>query len=347
VNCTLLGNHDHWEFGRLRQFEMVTRWIGLTNSPPVPQIVESEKPATDSAQPPRGVSATAVIAGGRMDAAARVDHARNFSRAATAVQAPVAPLHLFDCAQIYFKDLSRALGPVSLVLALAGLWNWYPLLRHRDKSPLAMVGALLLLAIWIRLATVGNINSRYFLVVLFVAVPFEALGCLDAIAWIGRRHVWQARFRKPEMAAAVSLLSLLLLAGWIDGLMAHHKERDAQLILGDFLRTSSHSSGNIVSDLGAARACYSIHDSLPVLIWPEELLTDEFDRRPPDLVVFSRDYLPLDRQQAIVDRAANLGLQLVDAADLPRTETIFVVLMRDPPQKRVAAYAPAGSTPFR
>jgi len=349
VNVTFLSDHGRWEFGRLNHFALVGSWLKLG------ELQQPEEPA--ATDPAGGVTLRKTVARSVSELAG-VSGPNDFEavRVKAAVAPPPPPVNVPPVRPepayrswlwMYVKDLGRSLGPVSIVFTIAGLWNWWPLARHRDKSVLVVVCLALLLAIWIRLTQIGNINGRYFLALTFVLAPFQALGCLDVltrVGWFANSPAWR---KVPRMVPAIGLLTLLLAAGWTDALNAHHREREAHAAFGRSLKLPGKPRELVVADLGSTRAGYYVNESLPIIIAPEELFDDAFDRHPPDVIVFSRECLPVDRQPRIEQRAAELGLQLVDATRLPHTEAEFIVLMREPPAGRITGYAPANGSSDR
>jgi hypothetical protein len=164
------------------------------------------------------------------------------------------------------KDISRSVGPISLLFLIVGLANWRGLARHRDKVALLIVSFGMLLAIWIRLVQIGNLNGRYFLVLPFFLAPWHALGCLDLLHGLRRLFHADAPGELLRRRVVVGILALLLFGGWVDALKAQHKERQAHVSFGQYLQQHAASAESAVADLGSTRAGYFVNGTLPTII---------------------------------------------------------------------------------
>lgn len=339
VNTTMLRDHGQWEYGRLNHFAVVESWMqwgGLQEPKPEP----AEKPAHRlNKQPakPEPAPVAPVVAVAHTDVLEIPKPIVTTAEIAKPMSAPASPA-LWPW--MYVKDIVRAIGPISLIFFFIGMWNWRHLARHRDKSVLLIVGLGMMLAIWVRLTQIGNLNGRYFLTLPFLFAPWHALGCFDVLRALGKLVDAGIAGDAMRRRVGVGVLSLVLIVGWADALKSHHKERQAHVNFGRYLQEHAAAANAVVADLGSTRAGYFVNGSLPTIIAPDELLDDIFDLHPPDVIVFSRDCLSADREPIVVQRATNLGLKVVDDPALPRTETEFIVMMRMPPAKPVDSPPP-------
>ncbi|MGE3317480.1 MAG: hypothetical protein AB7O26_20390, partial [Planctomycetaceae bacterium] len=354
VNTTVLRDHVQWEYGRLNHFSLVGSWmrmIGLPKSDPQltdqplrlnKQLATSQNPASapaaqsapaPAAQPTATAAAPANPAPVPAVAPPPTPQAQGFTER-FAVASPI------QWPWLYLKDLTRSVGPISLIFLIVGMINWRGLVRHHDKAALIVVSLGMLVAIWIRLVQIGNLNGRYFLVLPFFLAPWHALGCLDLLHGLRRLFEADAPGELLRRRAVVGVLALMLVGGWADALKAHHKERQAHVLFGQYLQQHAASADSVVADLGSTRAGYFVNGTLPTIIAPVELLDDVFDHHPPDVIVFSRDCLSIDRQSIVIERATSLGLEVVNLNALPRTETEFIVMMRMPTVPRDVEFPP-------
>lgn len=353
VNTTILRGHGKWEFGRLNHLAVVGRWmrvLGFDETAqqfevkPTPRLNKQSSAVVPGPLPP-AIDIAATTPAKPASEVATTAGASTDQVSATAAAAPigkkVAPLT--ESLWSFIKDLARSVGPISLIFLAIGLWRVRGTLTHRDKSTLLIVASAIIAAIWLRLVFYGNMNGRYFLILPFLLAPFHALGCLTLIEVVRELVRINGRGELRLQRVTAALLMTLMVVGWADALKSNHRERQAHIAFGKHLRQHAASANFVIADLGSTRAGYFVTNVFPAVIDPSELLDDVYDRQPPDVIVFSRDCLSHVKQPVIVQRAADLGLQVIDSAQLPPTDTEFIVMLRLPaPAKNSEQFHTAG-----
>ena len=174
VNVTLLAHHYQWELGRLSPFLLVGKWVGA--------------PVTND-----GVAASLTAP------ASRPQHSiPRFPKRILPWRCP--PSHtrrerqsskeLFQSSFRYrgniLREMARTLGVVFLVLTVIGFVRGRRELLDPRKAVLGLLTLAVLLAIWVRVSEIGNLNGRYFLLLVFLDAPFTAIGGLVVIRQLER-----------------------------------------------------------------------------------------------------------------------------------------------------------------
>jgi hypothetical protein len=319
MNVTFLANHDRWELGRLRPFLLVAKWI---HAPITEQPIQlpREHPARRTQTP-----AVASIAA-PLPAAAAVDRksvdanvARlNASAPVESAKPPVAN------ANVYFSEFSRSIGFVFIGFLILGLATCGRQFRNPDKGILAALTIAALLAVWIRLTQIGNMNGRYFFIVVLIDSAFAAMGCLAATRWIGQmaRQWFGTRFH--ARLAQATIFGGILVAGWIQAFAHQHVHRDLEVQLGRLIRQQAGPVQSVACDEYSMRTAYVAAGAMPQVVTYDDFLDPQNSATTPDLLIFSRS--PSRALSPIVHRAAELGMEPLD---LPASsQSGFVIFVR-------------------
>jgi len=298
VNVTLLANHSSWELGRLSPFLLVGKFV--------------QAPLHDAA-----VQETIVP----VAAAASVPHVEG--------PASVADGSSSSTAQQYFHEMTRTLGPVFLVLTLIGLVRGRREFLDPNKAALGLLTLAVLLAIWVRVSEIGNMNGRYFLILVFIDAPFTALGGLVLFRRIeqfglGRRIDWL----RPGLGSAV-VVGCLLVAGLAQALSARHKTRDNEARLGRWIDRQAGAFHSVVADFTSVRPGYAAGRAMPDVVTFDEFYEKRFDRSPPDLAIFHPASFREGLLPHLVRRMARLGLKQLDLNGFSHAKPEFAVFVRN------------------
>jgi hypothetical protein len=306
VNVTLLKSHNQWEWGRLSQFEICLQWVrsGLESDG-----VSSALPSSTTAS---------------HDQVAHSNSDDNLSRTAvTKSPSTEGPVHN------YFKRLLRTLEPVTVILMIEGLLICFRSFQQRDKHVLAFVAAGFLLAIWIRLSQIGEINGRYFFSIYFLMIPFVATGFLwsfHIVVQFGRRLFSSAPL---QIMPAVGLSLILICVYLTAALDADHRHREAERSLGMWLKERYGPLDSAVTNRGALRVGYYAFGAQPII--SETFFTRYKFQGPgsPQLVVLSTLGAPKNYQLHL-QKKLDKWIQ-IPQEKLPETAAGFLVFVKPPP----------------
>jgi 4-amino-4-deoxy-L-arabinose transferase-like glycosyltransferase len=298
VNVTLLANHSRWELGRLSPFLLVGKFVQA----PLHDVAESDAtvpvPATPSV--PQGEGSATASDGGPS-----------------------------STAQQYFREMTRTLGPVFLVLTLIGFVRGRREFLDPNKATLGLLTLAVLLAIWVRVSEIGNMNGRYFLILVFIDAPFTALGGLAVIRRIeqfglDRRIDWL----RPGRGSAV-VVSCLLIAGLAQAVSIHHRSRDNEARLGKWIARQAGAFHSVIADFTSVRPAYAAARAMPDVVTFDEFYEKRFDHAPPDLAIFHPASFREGLLPHLVRRMARLGLTPLDLNGFSHAKPDYVVFVRN------------------
>jgi hypothetical protein len=355
LNVTVLAHHEKWEFGRTTPFSLVAHWVRPAATPPVPQpegpvsaaptvvaapTVEPSLPAAGPAPVPvaDATSVKSETVGSAPVVSAQVDSANS------EVAAP-AKLGRAFLVRRYLFDFVHTLGVQYLVLALIGFWS----LRNRFRDPrfglLPIWTVATLIAIWVQLAHVGEMNGRYFLTLAFIDAGIAAAGLMTVIGWL-QAVVAQWSPERTNRLLAVALAPVCLLAaGWVQSFTTRHTSRHREKKLGLWAKAHSGPSHRAVSDFQAVRPAYFAAGYLPEVVKYDEFMDAEFDRNPPDLLVIDPHTFPPRLLHYFLDRAADLGLVPLDQQGFSSAPPKFLIYARPAPSPAQPANLQAANVP--
>ena len=259
VNCTVLKDRDEWELGRFTHFRNFYEWacghvsmdnIHVSKQKPRPWSVDLID-APKSTLPPKIVNSpklpSDVAVAQRPRSSKQPPVAQNPVKITPAIIAAATPPTgpppeavsnpLTDGRGFtYLKQIGRKFEPIHLLLMAIGLCGCWRVMFCRDKIVLTVVFCGLMVAIWIRLSQIGDMNGRYFLSPFLVALPMAAIGLLRLLSSVGRLAE-KLRENSPRLASVVPLAVPFVLTTFCitDAVTATHKQRRAQAKLGEWL----------------------------------------------------------------------------------------------------------------
>jgi hypothetical protein len=317
LNVTVLQNHSRWEWGKLEHFAMPYRLIagGETQH----RAAAVSKPA-------------AVNAGGK-NTAGTAQHAvtppqrpTNVDRARSARLAPgKADESDGDKAVEYLRAVVHTLEPVVLLLMLAGSIAGYRLLLRREHLVLTAICVAMAAAVWLRQATLGEINGRYFLTCFFPASGAAGIGVLWVLAQLERG--WAVRLTRSRAAVAAATVMLVVGGAHVaDVMAAEHPSRERQARYGRQLGDSLGSGKTLIVLPHACRIGYYAGERLPVVVLdntPIELLLARHDA---DVVILEHDHTPSAHCRQIAARLKSLGWKQTKMPGVPDSEPYIILV---------------------
>ncbi|MGH7127512.1 MAG: hypothetical protein ACREIV_03020, partial [Planctomycetaceae bacterium] len=232
---------------------------------------------------------------------------------------------------MYFKNLVDTLEPVNLVLLIIGLAVGGRLLLQRDKLVLLSLSLAMLLGVWIRLSASGDMNGRYFYTLTLLLVPWEAIGLIALVRWMGRRS--------PQAARRAALLTMITLVAlfWTDALTSQHPRRDAHARLGRWMRRELGPLRSVVVDRSSCRVGYFAQETIPQIGAEDRPMRTLLAEETPELVILSVKNNPSYQSPELIAWLESQGLMRLDTADLPYDREEFIVLTRRLPRSLSAA----------
>jgi hypothetical protein len=316
VNVTLLKSHNQWEWGRMSPFKTCLQWVQTG--------IGSEADSTSmkriaSAPPPsnRDIPGTT-------------------QTKSPSTEGPV---------RTYFKGLLRTLEPVTVILLFEGLLICFLSFQQRDKSVLEFVAAGFLLAIWIRLSQIGDINGRYFFPVYFLMVPFVAIGFLwscHIMTRLGRRLFSSAPL---QIMPAVGLSLILTCVYLTDALNADHRHRETERSFGMWLKENYGPLNSVVTNQRALRVGYYAFGKQPII--SETLFTPNGFQglnRMHMMIISTRD-APVNYQHHLQKKLTQQKWRQIPRGELPETAAGFLVLVKLQPPTKTASKPESKSPP--
>jgi len=218
-------------------------------------------------------------------------------------------------ARLYFSELARTLGLVFLGLALVGLARLRSWRSEPEKAVLVVLTLATLVAIWIRLTESGELNGRYFLILIVIDGAFAASACLALARWLDGLALRMPGTRFSVSSLGSLLWVALLTAGWAQAFCHQHAHRDAQARLGKWIGQHAGPFESVACDFLSMRTAYVAAGTMPTLVKFDDLYEPRFDRRPPDLIIASPASLRPDLCICLGRRARQLGLARMDPGD--------------------------------
>jgi len=290
-NITVLRHHDKWELGKLEHFRLAGHWIVGSAG------VEGGTPAASSAVPPAflGSAAISATSAASSELVANVTHLATKARTANDRHHPGA--------STYLKSAVHALEPVPLIMMLIGAVGWPHLLLRREHLVLSAICVAVLVGVWVRQVTLGEINGRYFLACFFPASGAAGLGTLWVLARLERG--WHAfAQRRGAARAAVGVAFVIGLAHVAEAVAAQHPSREREAAMGLRLRKQLGGDRRILVLPQACRVGYYAGGHLPVVALDDTPLELLLERHHADTVILERDESP----EGLADRLT-AGLQ--------------------------------------
>ncbi|MCH8828052.1 MAG: glycosyltransferase family 39 protein [Planctomycetes bacterium] len=353
VNLTLLKDHDEWEWGRLTHFRNFYEWIRSDVSPenihvsklkPRPWSVALSRPS--AARPPRAAadppkpavaSKSKAPLKGPVPSKSPVPSAAAAQPVSTPVPIPAATRSPFEDGRwiTYLKQIGRKFEPVNLLLMLMGFYGCWRVMFRRDKIVMLLVFAVLMLAIWVRLSQIGDMNGRYFFCAYLVALPFGGIGLLMGLQRLERfaRRLKPTKRLQPGTVCVLALAALTLFF-FTDALTASHRERRAQAKLGEWLNRELGPFQSVMVDRAATRVGYFAQGTMPTVSYYFSSSGDGVESRTPDLLIITRELSRPEERVFIFAQVNRMNLQPVTVDVIPGTSKAFLIYARRQPRSR-------------
>jgi 4-amino-4-deoxy-L-arabinose transferase-like glycosyltransferase len=236
----------------------------------------------------------------------------------------------------FLHIMERGLTPIYGLLLLVGCAVNRRRLWAGDQWPLVMLCAAICAGIWVHLWYTHSASSRYSLAIVIVATPTIAVGLLEVCHRLRRRYAKHERWSKLAQRSPLVVLSLLIVAGWIDALSTGLEGRQTSASLGRWICGHFSSQPLILgSDDQLPVVNYYAHGRYSPL--PRGMSDDSLRKLILD---YHPDVVVLSPKRACSDFAmllrgdAGLGLAPIDEASLPDAPKKFVVLAREETARR-------------
>lgn len=319
-NVTILRGHRQWEFGKLEHFQMVMVWlIGsdsdeflLHDEEEVEKLetVENENRAKESPTPRTRFASNTQV--GEMFAELQQERRESGP-----------PPGIWDHVSLYIDAMIQSLKPIPLILMLIGAIAGRRFLLEPENLLLSAMFVAIGLAIWIRLATLGDINARYFLSCFFPAAGSVGLGVVAVLDWL--EHVSERFVNRP--VAARMACGLLLLIGLLhssDAVLGQHPSRLREARIGRMLGEELEGEHRFITLPHAARVGYYADGELPVMVLDNTPISKLIDQSQADVAI-------LEHELTSVRHCANLAARLIasgwkphDITHIPESEHFLV-----------------------
>jgi len=319
VNLTLLRGHNQWEWGRFTPLKNFMEWVRADESQERVKVEPQETPDENAAstKPPelrtvrpsdhrKAVAAKSfpisdgLRARNPADAAPDNQTAGRSDRRKTAATQPQLARERDDSRHAawftYLNQFGENCEYVNLLLLLIGFLLYGRLLIDRKRLCLTIMFVGVMLAVWVRLNQIGNMNGRYFLTAYLIALPTEALG---AVWLFDRLRVWAKKMTQRKWGrTAIPMTAAVLLAGFFisDAVTSGHFRRQQQADLGRALREEYGPFDVVEVDTESTRVGYFAYGSMPMVSYFDA--GDGPPRPAPDVIIARRPLLPTIRQRA-------------------------------------------------
>lgn len=305
-NVTALAGHSRWEWGRLEHLR------SLAGESSAPRVMHDLQPALETPAaahvPIANVPPAAVPAPHRVHAV------------------PPAPARVETDSRTrtYLTSLARTLEPIPLLLMLIGVLACPRVLVRREHLVLSACCAAVLIAIWLRLSTSGEINGRYFLLCFFPAAGAAGIGLLATLNFLERRWPEYIRHPKPVVAvAAVAAIVGTAQAG--DALLGSHPSRMAECRLGEALGKRFGDDSEILVVPRACRVGYFAGGRMPAVMLDVVGIEALVDRHRPDLVIIETQDTPRAEFDELYGRLTRYGWYPYDLTGYPERDRFMVL----------------------
>ncbi|GAB4141501.1 MAG: hypothetical protein Tsb009_11280 [Planctomycetaceae bacterium] len=356
VNITLLRQNDEWQWGRLTHFRHFQEWlrsevskenIHVSAAKPSPwsnqlmrkkndvlpvvapkpkHILNALKAQTKTAAPTKArvqSSATKVVPSNLPPMKKAIPAAGSIQ------QATSSPFR--DGRWItYIKQISRKFEPFNLIFMLFGVCGWWREMFRRDKIVMLLVFVGLMLAIWVRLSQIGDMNGRYFFSAYLVAIAFSALGLLSILRKLTVLSERLIHSSRTQQWAPTAVLLGLMAIYWGDSLTAQHRERRAQAKLGIWVHRELGPFDSVMVDRAATRVGYFAFGTMPTLSYYFSSSGDGAEYGTPDLLILTRKLSKPEERVFIYQQIERMNLIEIHHKDIPESGQQFMIFARRP-----------------
>lgn len=301
INLTALRGHARWEWGRLDHVALAAHWIsdwyeGNSRT----SHIAGQLPATDSGR--------------------EIDEARG----------PVASWSLRSAVWGYGHTLRRSFRHLYFFAAIVGFLLAWRRRLGRDEVPLWILAALQLVAVWIYFWQQREINARYMLPVLLVALPYAALTYVAIFDALAAR--W-ARLDRRSVRGAMTLALMLVVAapGLSEAWSRPFEGRYVKAHLGQYLLARFGSGRRLLCSENLERMvgyyARAEHRALPEGYGGATLVSIVDDQQPDVIALWMRPPGP-QRYGEVLAAHERLGYRALAPHDLPDCCDEVAVLVR-------------------
>lgn len=228
VNLTWLRDCPHWEIVPPASSRQLAHWLGSFR----PSVVEEAKPAKPPEQGAAGTSPASK--------AAKRPQARPTPKDGSERFRPIDFRLVRKTGLRFVKAYTYVYG----FLTLVGLWTWRRVWIRPEHQALALMGIILMVAVYVNFMPDDAVDIRYCLPLVLVSFPWMALGLLSIanglVAVSGRRVVWNDSRRG---ALVVALLAIVVALGTFD----------TRAVSGTFMHRQAALGKWIAEHLGAGK----------------------------------------------------------------------------------------------
>lgn len=201
----------------------------------------------------------------------------------------------------FLKEAGGEFEYFNLCLLLFGFLCLRSRLLSRELLPLTIIFGAQMLAVWVRLIQIGNINGRYFLTACVMAIPTAACGALFLLAALRRRCERAEGSPRRYRLIATAAVCCLVAVFWIDVLDSRHASRRREVQLGERLRNEFGPIRLVETDLLCTRAGHAVVGKFPYV---EDYHCGDRTGRPIPEVIIIR----ATSQPRFDDRIAEAGM---------------------------------------
>jgi hypothetical protein len=297
LNCTWLREHPRWEFFRTAHLRIAVAWLNKTAKTNLPVPPEDVAPP----EPP----------------AVMLDQ-----------YTPSGTLTFK-----FLERLAKACTWIGGLLLLTGLARGWRILLRPEHLALGCMNLLLLITSRIRYGTVG-LDSRYFMPLVIVAIPWMALGLEGLVAaachWFQRRAEVSPR---ALYALAGGLIALAVVCSLVDGPLPAAACMRKHAALGRWIYDRAGPEPAVAGNLDVLDTFYA-HGHLVDFLTPGDCLLARMpaalaERKADAVVLWNDEHLARERFAVIGERVADrCGYHRVDAKELPAAENELMVFVR-------------------
>lgn len=323
-NLTILKNHNEWELGKLDHFRLAIEWVA-----DITKLSSSETPERAQVEATLNVLPNTAA----QPVVSPEAHATGVADPSLADLPPLQPIPVMspilepETEQPSFhRNISEyadaavhALEPVPLLLMFAGSIVGCHLLLRREHLVLSAMCMAILLGVWVRLTTLGEINGRYFLACFFPAAGSAGLGVIWTLAFLERRA---SRYMSGSSPAVVAVLAIIAVSAVHVGesLANSHPSRERETRIGLSLRERFGIDQTVVVLPPAARVAFSVGGQRPILLLDDTPIEVLVEKHAADLVILEDYHTPRSRFNDLTAILVERGWTPCDIHQIPDSE---------------------------
>ena len=309
-NLAVLQNHSRWELGKLAHFQMAVTWIQEVGKPGTsPAEKDSEAAPLD---PTLGIQEM-------------IDRLNDSTPGRV-------PRTLQEKISDFGDGLTNSLKPITLLLMLAGAIAGRRLLIRREHLILSAIVLALFLGVWIRLATLGEINGRYFLAAFFPAAGSVGLGLRAVLLWVEARFQRMKSIQRPRVAVA-SILGIIGLLHVGSALVIEHPARLREAKIGEAIGQQVGSNKKILVIPHASRIAFYAGGEMPQLVLRTAPLVTLAEESQAEVAILEHEYTHDLSCAMMATELLENGWEHHRLQGIPDTEHLLIFTKRPNPAK--------------